>query len=179
MDKMEIINLHKICNKTDTKTAAKTGAETALKDPRSGYHLFLREHLDEMTGEDQKTYRSIVSRRWKKIKYDPARLSAHNDRTRQMKNEPTKLGNDSSVHEKTVAERSAIKQSQKAPKTPEFVDTGSNDSDNENEEKPKKGSGNGKKVKKTSQPKSSPKPPKFIDSSNEEQRPKKHQAMEK
>ena len=61
-----------------------------------------------MTGEDRKTYRSIVSRRWKKIKYDPARLSAHNDRTRQMKNEPTKLGNDSSVHEKTVAERSAI-----------------------------------------------------------------------
>ena len=173
MDKMEIINLHKICNKTDTKTAAKTGAETALKDRRSGYHLFLREHLDEMTGGDRKTYRSIVSRRWKKIKDDPARLSAHNDRTRQMENEPTKLGNDSLVHEKTVAERSAIKQSQKAPKTPEFVDTGSNDSDTENEQKLKKGSGNGKKVKKTSQP------PKFIDPSNEEQRPKKHQAMEK
>ena len=32
MDEMEIINLRKSCNKTDTKT----GAETALKDPRSG-----------------------------------------------------------------------------------------------------------------------------------------------
>ena len=96
-----------------------------------------------------------------------------------MKNEPTKLGNDSSVHEKTVAETSAIKQSHKAPNTPEFVDTGSNDSDTENEQKLKKGSDNGKKVKKTSQPKSSPKPPKSIDPSNKEQRPKKHQAMEK
>ena len=36
-DEMEIINLHKRCNKT------KTDANTAPKTPKSGYHLFLRE----------------------------------------------------------------------------------------------------------------------------------------
>ena len=53
-----------------------------------------------MTGEDGKNYRGIVSKRWKEIKEDPAKLSAYNDSTRQMKNEaekPAKLGNDSSV----------------------------------------------------------------------------------
>ena len=52
-----------------------------------------------MTGEDGKNYRNIVSKRWKEIK-DPAKLSACNDSTRQMKKEaekPAKLGNDSSV----------------------------------------------------------------------------------
>ena len=83
MDEMEIINLHKRCNKADIKAVPKT----APKTPKSGYHLFLRERLDEMTGEDRKNYRSIVSRRWKEIKEDPARLSAYNDRARQMKNE--------------------------------------------------------------------------------------------
>ena len=64
MDEMEIINLHKRCNKTDTKAVVKT----APKAPKSRYHLFLREQLDEMTGEDRKNYRSIVSRSWKEIK---------------------------------------------------------------------------------------------------------------
>ena len=59
MDEMEIINLHKRRNKTDTKAVA----ETAPKAPKSGYHLFLREQLDEMTGEDRKNYQNIVSRR--------------------------------------------------------------------------------------------------------------------
>ena len=36
MDGMEIINLQKRCNKTDIKAVAKT----ALKTPKSGYHLF-------------------------------------------------------------------------------------------------------------------------------------------
>ena len=45
MDEMEIINLHKRCNKIDTRAAAKS----ASKAPKSGYHLFLREQLDEMT----------------------------------------------------------------------------------------------------------------------------------
>ena len=53
MDEIEIINLHKRCNKRDTKTAPKTGAKAASKAPRSRCHLFLREHLDETTGEDQ------------------------------------------------------------------------------------------------------------------------------
>ena len=53
-DEMETINLHKRCNKT------KTVANTAPKTPKSRYQLFLREQLDEMTGEDQKNYGSIV-----------------------------------------------------------------------------------------------------------------------
>ena len=92
VDEMEIINLHKKCNKTRQVQRHPT------KAPRSGYHFFLREQLDEMTGEDWKTYRSIVSRRWREIKEDPAQLSVYNDRIRQMKNEaekPTKLRDDS------------------------------------------------------------------------------------
>ena len=50
MDEIEIINLHKRCNKTDTKAVTKT----APKAPKSRFHLFLREQLDEMTGENQK-----------------------------------------------------------------------------------------------------------------------------
>ena len=46
MDQMEIINLNKRCNKT------KAVAKTAPKAPKSGYHLFLREQLNEMTEED-------------------------------------------------------------------------------------------------------------------------------
>ena len=49
MDEMEIINLGKRYNKTDTKTVTKTAPKAP---PKSGYHLFLREQLDEMTGED-------------------------------------------------------------------------------------------------------------------------------
>ena len=104
---MEIINLHKKCNKT------KTVAKTARKAPKSEYHLFLREQLDVMTGEDQKNYRSIVSRRWKEVKEDPARLSEYNDRVRQMQNEA-----EDSQNEKTPT----VKQPQKVPKTPQFVD---------------------------------------------------------
>ena len=52
MDEIEIINLRKKCNKTDTKAVAKTGANTASKAPRSRYYLFLREQLDETIGED-------------------------------------------------------------------------------------------------------------------------------
>ena len=97
---------------------------------------FFEGELDEMTEEDRKKYRSIVSRKWKEIREDPARLSVYNDRPRQMKNEAektTKLGDDSLVsrtkqHEKTMAERSAAKQPQKAPKTQEFVNTDSDDS---------------------------------------------------
>ena len=89
-----------------------------------------------MTEEDRKKYRIIVSRKWKEIREDPARLSVYNDRPRQMKNEAgktTKLGDDSLVsrtkqHEKTMAERSAAKQPHKAPKTQEFVNTDLDDS---------------------------------------------------
>ena len=118
MDEMEIINLHKRCNKTDTKVAT----NTPPKAPKSGYHLFLREQLDEMTEEDRKNYLSIVSKRWKEIKKDPERLSAYNDRARQMKNEAEELGDDSQ-NEKTVVDRPAVKHPKKALKTPEFVDT--------------------------------------------------------
>ena len=75
MDEVEIINIHKRCNKTGRRTAA----EAIAKTTRSGYHLFLRQQLDKITGEDQKNYRSIVSRRWKEIKEDPAKLSAYNN----------------------------------------------------------------------------------------------------
>ena len=63
-------NLHKRCNKTETKKdakgntktgskveykkGAKAGANIASKAPRSGYYLFLREQLEKMTGEDWK-----------------------------------------------------------------------------------------------------------------------------
>ena len=113
MDEMEIIILHKRCNKTDTKAVAKA----APKAPKSAYNLFLREQLDEMTGEDQNNYQNIVSRKWKEIKEDPERLSAYNDRARQMKNEAEKPGDDSQ-NEKTVIDRPAVKQPQKAPKIP-------------------------------------------------------------
>ena len=97
MDEMEIISLHKK-NATRQKQPQRQVQRHPTKAPRSGYHLFLREQLDEMTEEDRKTYRSIVSRRWREIKEDPAQLSVYNDRIRQMKNEvekPTKLGHDS------------------------------------------------------------------------------------
>ena len=43
---MEIINLQKRCKKT------KAVAKTAPKAPKSRYHLFLKEQLDVMAGED-------------------------------------------------------------------------------------------------------------------------------
>ena len=87
-----------------------------------------------------------MSRRWKEIKEDPARLFTYNDKARQMRNEtekPTKSGDDLSVgsmvqHEETVTESFVVKrkqrQTQKVPKLPEFVETESDDSDNEEEE---------------------------------------------
>ena len=74
-----------------------------------------------MTAEDhtQKKYCSIVSGRWKKIKEDPAKLIAYNNRAKQMKDEaekPTEVC--------MVAERP-----KKAPKSPEFVDTDPDDTD--------------------------------------------------
>ena len=142
---MEIISLHKRCNKTDIKAVAKT----APKAPKSRYHLFLREQLDEMTGEDRKNYRSIVSRRWKEIKEDPARLSAYNDRARQIKNKAKEPGDDSQ-NEKTVVDRPAVRLPQEAPKIPKFVDTNLDDSDDEQERVVKK-------------PQKEPKSPEFVD----------------
>ena len=61
-----------------------------------------------MTGENRRNYCSIVSRRWKEIKEDPAMA-------RQMKNEaekPAKAGDDLSVdsmEQQTVTERSVVK----------------------------------------------------------------------
>ena len=85
-----------------------------------------------MTEEDRKNYRSIIPIRWKEIKENRARLSAYNDRARQMKNEAEELGDDSQ-NEKTVVDRPAVRLPQKAPKSPEFVDT---DSDTEDEQEP-------------------------------------------
>ena len=126
MDEMEIINLHKRCNK---KTPQPKKTSKALN---SRYHLLLREQLDKMTGEDRKNYCSIVSKMWKEIKEDPARLSAYNDRVRQIKNEAEKLGVDSQ-NEKAMADRLAVRLPKKALKSPEFVDTDLDDSDDEQE----------------------------------------------
>ena len=105
-----------------------------------------------MTGEDRRNFLNIVSRRWKEIKEDSARLSAYNDRARQMKIEAEKLGNDSR-HEKTVAERSEVKEPKESPKVPEFVDT---DSDTNDEQEPV-----------VKQAKRAPKPPEFIDTNSD------------
>ena len=122
MDEVEIINLHKRCNragaKVETKRAAKAGSKTGAKTPRSEYHLFLREQLEKMTGEDRRNYRNIVSRRWREIKEDLARLSAYNDRVRQMKNE---AGGDllvGSMERQTVTENPVVtKPTKTAPKS--------------------------------------------------------------
>ena len=125
---METTNPHKRCNKTDIKAVTKT----APKAPKRRYHLFLREQLDEITGEDQKNYQSIVSRRWKEIKENPARLSAYNDRARQMKNEIQESGDDSQ-NEKTLVDRPAVRLPLKAPKSLEVVDTDLDNADDEQE----------------------------------------------
>ena len=125
MDEVEIINLHKRCNKTGAKAetkrgakaaakaGSKTGAKAASKAPRSGYHFFWREELKKMTGEDRRNYRSIMSRRWKEIKEDPAKLSACNDRARQIRDVDPSV---SSMEQQTMTER----QLQKVSKSPEF-----------------------------------------------------------
>ena len=69
---------------------------------------------------------------WKEIKEDPARLSAYNDRVRQIKNEAEKLGVDSQ-NEKAMADRLAVRLPKKALKSPEFVDTDLDDSDDDQE----------------------------------------------
>ena len=99
---MKIINLHKKCNRT------KAVAKTAPKVPKSGYHLFLREQVDEMIGENQKSYRSFVSIELKETKQNPARLSEYNDRARQMQNEA-----EDSQNEKTMIDRPTAKHTKK------------------------------------------------------------------
>ena len=126
MDKVEIINLQKRCNKAGAKAAFKADTKRGGKVASSRYHLFLREQLGKMTEEDRINYRSIVSGRWKKIKEDPARLIAYNKRTKQMMNEtekPTKSGDDPSVgrmvqHEEMVTERPVVKNTGTAQKSP-------------------------------------------------------------
>ena len=114
---------------TFTKDVTRQKQQRQLqKSPKSGCHLFLREQLERITGEDRKKYRSIVSKRWKEIKEDLEKLSAYNDRVKQMKNEAEKPGDDSQ-NEKTAANRPAVGLPQNAPKTPEFVDTDSNTKD--------------------------------------------------
>ena len=171
-DGMEIIKLHIRCSKTGAKAetkkgakavakaGSKTGAKAAGKAPRSGYHFFLREQFENMTGEDRRNYRNIVSRRWKEIKEDPARLSAYNDRARQIKDVDPSV---SSMEQQTMTER----QFQKVPQSPEFVDTDSDDSDTEDEEEQEPA---------VKQPKEVPKSPEFVDtdpddSDNEEEEP--------
>ena len=70
MDEVGIINLHKRQNKTGAKAETKRGAKAkaASKAPRSGYHLFLREQFEKMTGKDWKNFLSIVSEDGKKLK---------------------------------------------------------------------------------------------------------------
>ena len=63
MDQMEIINLRKRCNKTGAKAGSKTDAKAASKAPRSGYHLFLKQQLEKMTGEDRKNFHDVISGR--------------------------------------------------------------------------------------------------------------------
>ena len=99
--------------------------QAQIKTPRSGYHLFLREQLEKMTGVDRRNYCTIASRKWKEIKEDPARLSAYNDSSRQIRDPSI-----SSMEQQTMAER----QLQKVPNSPEFVDTDSDDADTEDEE---------------------------------------------
>ena len=80
--------------------------EEALQTPRRSY------------GEDRRNYRNIVSRRWREIKEDLARLSAYNDRVRQMKNE---AGGDllvGSMERQTVTENPVVtKPTKTAPKS--------------------------------------------------------------
>ena len=99
--------------------------QAQIKTPRSGYHLFLREQFEKMTGVDRRNYCTILSRKWKAIKEDPARISAYNDGSRQIKDPSI-----SSMEQQTMAER----QLQKVPNSPEFVDTDSDDADTEDEE---------------------------------------------
>ena len=152
MDEAEVIGLHKRCNKTSAKAETKRGAKakTASKAPRSGCHLFLRDQLEKMTGEDRKNHRSIVSRMWKKIKEDPARLFTNNNRARQMRDKsekPAKVGDDLSVgsmEQQAVTERPVIKKNKnkntetapKSTKVSRVVETESSDSDNNGEEEP-------------------------------------------
>ena len=90
-----------------------------------------------MIGEDRKNYRGNMSRKWKIIKEDPERLSAYNDRARQMKNEAEEPGDDSQ-NEKMVVDRLGVKNSKKALKSPEFVNTGPDDTDYEQERQAQK-----------------------------------------
>ena len=64
MEEVEIINLHKRRNKTETNAVAKAGTKTGgkanVKSPRSRYYLFLKEQASKMTGEDKTNDFSIL-----------------------------------------------------------------------------------------------------------------------
>lgn len=79
MDEMKIISLQKRGNKTSAKASANFNA----KAPRKKYSLFLMEQLSKISGEDQENCCSIVSKRWNKIKEDPA----YNSRAKQIRDE--------------------------------------------------------------------------------------------
>ena len=64
---------------------------------------------------------------WKEIEEVPERLSEYNDRARQMKNEAAEKSDE--------VQRSAVKNTKKPPKNPEFVDTDLDTEDEEEEEK--------------------------------------------
>ena len=70
---------------------------------------------------------------WKEIKEDPERLSEYNDRARHMKNEAAEKSDE--------VESSAVKNTKKPLKTPEFIDVDLDDSDTEDEEEKKESLG--------------------------------------
>lgn len=68
---MEISRLQKKCNKTGAKAGANIGVKIGSKVPTYRQYFALREQVDKITVEDQKTYQSIESKSWKKIKENP------------------------------------------------------------------------------------------------------------
>ena len=125
---------------TVANAVAKVGVKAIEKATRSKYLLFLREQLGKMTGKHQKSYFSIVSRKWKKIKEDPARLISYSNRAKKMKGvvgKPAKLGDGRSVSY-MLMERTAVKNTQRQPKTApkfsKFVNIDPEYSDNEKTE---------------------------------------------
>ena len=60
--------MKKIFGNTKKTTWKKWKLSTYTRYHIIGYHLFLREQLDKMTGENRKNYQDIASRGWKEIK---------------------------------------------------------------------------------------------------------------
>ena len=79
MDEVRLSTYAKGAIRPGAKAVAKAGLKAAAKVPRSRYHLFLREQLGKMTGEDRKNYCSIASGRCKKTKEDHSRLIVYNN----------------------------------------------------------------------------------------------------